>query len=214
MRSKLVIAASLLVIGANSALAQAYNGGGSTGASGLWTMSDVYSEAQAFTLSSAINFDNIRFWHAQTYGGPSSATFDFSIYSGAAFAPTTTYVSGSVTGSNITYFGNNGYQNFFRTDLGVGQSSLSAGSYFLELHSNDGVGTYWANTSDGLNSGVPCLFTQSTENVTCYPAEPPLSMQLMQEGPLPPETSAPEPAAIALMATGLLGVFGVTRRRR
>jgi hypothetical protein len=212
--SRWLVVAGLLTFATSGAFAQSYDGGAATNASGLWTMSGAYREAQQFTLSSAIGFDDIRFWHAQTYGGPSSQSFTYAIYSGAAFAPTTTYGSGTTLLDSVYSVGTNGYQNFFRTNLGVAQTSLAAGTYFLELHSNDAVDTYWADTIDGLNPGAPCYSQQLQEGPEieqCYPDSHPLSMQLAQVGEVP--ETAPEPAALVLMGTGLLAVAGVAKRR-
>lgn len=87
----------------------------------------------------------------------------------------------------------------------AGFAQLGAGSVVYGI--NFGVGSGWAGTFDGAVDNVGLTIDSF---ITGGPATAHFNFELAEV----PTTAAPEPASLALLATGLLAIGGVAARRR
>lgn len=177
--------------------------------------------AQQFTIASATTFDDIRFWYWFSGGDPVNSIFDYSIYAGAAFAPSgAPNVSGTINWTTVgppaSFFPP--FANAWMVDIAVAPTTLNPGTYFLQLDANEtrNQSYFWAESNLNVN---PVACQAGFGGNDCGPGNSdrfsaaPLAMQLLGSGENPDPTATPEPASLVLLGTGLIGIAGFVRHR-
>jgi hypothetical protein len=141
---------------------------------------------QPFTVASTIAFDRLGFDIGVRFP-TTSIPLEYSF----AFATSdgTVLFSGTSTELFRTAVGTVDGVSIFQTAINVGERALGVGSYRLTLFE-------------------PRFPSEGTLYVLPNAAQDPIAFQLIAS------TTAPEPASLALMATGLLGMLGMKVRRR
>ncbi len=168
--------------------------------------------ADNFSLTSAANLTNIRFWSAQSAASDSLGSVYWSIYSNAANQPGSTIFSGLATVSGVdtlspTTFG----YGVYVYDLPV-VAALAAGSYWLGLHNGPLSSTtpsemLWANT--GLpNVGAGGVYLDGGDWVSSG------NEQAFRLDATAITSPIPEPYMPAMMLAGLATLVGLRRFKR
>jgi hypothetical protein len=183
-----------------------YSNGGPDGAGAL-AITDPFRSIDDFSFSSLTTIDGIRFWNIQDAAFDPTG-FEWTISTDAAGVPGITVASGFAAAirqaQGTGCCGAPRYQN----DMFIGSLTLAPGTYWLNLRDNAGPPfIYWETTAsftgssaqygqdDPDNPNDPILYTDAGTD---------LAFEL---------TMTPEPSSVALLATGLFGLIGVTRRR-
>lgn len=120
--------------------------------------------------------------------------------------------------------GETGNSNFFRTAMFTGALDLSGpASYDFNLGSDDDAWLFidgmLVGDNGGIKSGSPTVFNTGSlsagnHTVDLFFADRHVTESGITFAPEFTVTTTPEPASMSLVATGLIGVFGMARRRR
>jgi len=205
-----------LMLGAIPTLAQQdlYDNGPINGTTDAWTINFGYELADSFTLlnNSTVGGFNFGVWE---YGGDRLTSVDWLISSFPDGG--TRYGSGTASGSNLTdqFLSVNqyGYDIDRITVTGLNVALVSGNTYWLTLQNAvvpSGNPVYWDENSgagcggdDGHGGGCPSI--ASPGGVGSDPSE-----AFTIDGP---GGTTPEPDSFILLASGILGLTGLLRRR-
>ncbi len=198
-----LLALCLMAVPATAQNQTVYNNGPINGSTDAWTINSGFVVSDTFTVGSGGGFVNVLVFGAWAFEGDVLESAEVQITS-AEFGGTT-YTDQIV---NFTQSGCSGNQYGFNVCTESGSFSrvnLAGGTYWLNLDNavvNDGDPIYWDE-----NSGPS---SASENSVGTIPSEAFTVLQL--EG-TSPSSSVPEPSNILLLASGVLGLAGVLRRR-
>ncbi|CAN5359420.1 hypothetical protein BH09GEM1_BH09GEM1_30690 [soil metagenome] len=208
--SQLLLVAALAATPNVVAGAQVWDNGVPNNANG-YSINNIYGTANDFTLSSTTALGAFNWWALTGERAPTvTASYRIDLasngtggYPGAVFK---SFIFGSATGT-ITGYGCCGLAAYaFSADLGG--YSLGAGTYWANIlnYSDGTVNSYWATSSGGTSpSGAPQRLGNSAD------AYGEGAFNISASGAV---VATPEPASVALLATGLIGLAGMARSRK
>jgi hypothetical protein len=193
----------LLVVAPSFADAVLYDNGPINGKVNSWTITNPFSVADSFTLTSASTIGSFSagLW---VLPGDTAKSLSWAITTGAPdFNGGTVLFSGSGNLNNVSLGAANYGYNLYTSTLSGLNVSLAAGTYYLELF----------NTSSALGGqvGWDWNYGASTAFVNVFG-----STQLSSESFTIYGTTAattPEPGTMLIFGTGVLGLLGAVRRR-
>lgn len=203
--------ASLLLLAAialpSSSAAQVYSNGPLIGSGGNSINSPGYWLFDDFFFTSAHTLSSMRFWSLGSVGfGPvaASGTVDWEIRGIGSGGPGALIASGVGTTSNIFDGPDCCTTNRYVSDFAL-SVSLPAGLYWIGLSNATGGAAYWEIASQIFGSGSVIRQTNSPDLFEPYD----YAFELYETS-----VTTPEPATLALIVPGLLGLAAVRRRRR
>lgn len=206
-RHLLGVAVALSLATTASAQGIVYNNGGPNGADGSEMSASV--QAEDFSFASATFLSGIRFWDVEVSPFVGTVNIDWAIYTDFSGSPGTQLFGGTAA-STRTFLGLDAFGfEHWQNDISTGPLTVGPGNFWLALHQGadfDNRAFYWETTDpNGTHTGLeqPGGTGPFGDPEFADPSEHAFAL-----------TATPEPASMVLVATGLLGVFGVARRRK
>jgi len=205
-RHLLGVAIALSFASTASAQGIVYNNGGPNGADG--SEMSAFVQAEDFSLLTASFLNGIRFWDIEVSPAFGDVTFDWTIYTDDVGSPDAELYAGTAL-STRTFLGLDAFGfEHWQNDLSTGPITLGPGTYWVSLHQGPDFSDrafFWETTDpNGTHTGM-----EQAGGVGPF-GDPEFSTPSEHAFAL---TATPEPASMVLLATGLIGVFGVARRR-
>jgi PEP-CTERM motif-containing protein len=225
-RIGLVLTAGLLRTGSADAGIIFDNGGPDQNAAFFADTTSTYSisiAADDFTLSTSSTISGVNWWGwcGSSGGGPNSScpTGDFTLYfyNDSSGTPGTVIQSYSVGNANQTATSNipAGYQEYSYSATISPDLVLAAGTYWLGISNTTDPSYLWMwETSSTSDPGGVYSYCQAAP---CTPlgwelSGPTSDLAFNLTGPTGQGSAVPEPASLAIIGAGLLGLAGLRRR--
>lgn len=148
----LLAAGSLLLASIPAAQADVlYDNGAPLGVEGR-EITEGFTIADDFTLSSAATLDSFTFWNIEfPFGGGLSSTLNYGVYADNAGALGSLITSGTTTSAtlahNATGVTAQGFFPEYQNDVTISPIGLSAGTYWLTVSDPSGSFAYWETTN-------------------------------------------------------------------
>ena len=185
-----------------------YDNGPIDGSRDAWTINFGYVVSDSFTLTANSNMVNGLSFGSWIFPGDVLQTAEVSITSGEFGG--TTYFDGVVSFAQSDCFGN--IKGLY--------TCTETGSFEpVDLT----AGTYWINLQNAIVSNGDPVYWDENSGMGCHSPGCPSSASQNQTGAIPSESftifgqssnQTPEPSAIILFGSGVLGLGGVLRRRK
>jgi hypothetical protein len=190
------------------------NNGAPNGQAGFDIFND-FRAADDFTVATALQFNEIRFWGLLPAGSTYAPSIFWQILSDAGGTPGSTVVASGagIAATALRASLPNGFDSW-QLDLAVGPQVLGPGIFWLALH-DGAVGDItdssllWEMTGGRTGSEFAVDFIPASEWTGDWGGD--LAFQLQNTTPV---TATPEPATMSLVAIGFGGLAAVRRRHR
>jgi opacity protein-like surface antigen len=208
--SAVVTAAAIFLLATPAAQAQVlYDNGPINGNVDAWTVNFGFQVADSFTLGGASTLTGLNFgvWNVP---GDTTSQIDWSIVT----SPTggSTLASGTASVTSVLQFTNQYGYNIALDTIALNNLALAAGTYWIELQNasaGNGDPIYWdinGGPSQIWESGLgynpdPSQYAPGLNNAST-------AFQILGT------SDVPEPASLAILAAGLLGLTSFRRRRQ
>jgi len=195
----LILCGSL--VGATSARADVLYSNGQYDGTDAYSINNGYQAADSFVLSSASNVNGIGFVAWNNTSDQITAV-DWSILSGSPGDQSSSILASGTANVTNTYLGNNTLADLNSDVFSIPAVSLNAGTYWVELQNAASSSlSYWdVNSLGGSSAWTSDGFVDGSNTFEVY-------------GTVGTSASVAEPASLALVGAGLLGLLGLSMIR-